>query len=74
MHPTDLHDSGIRAPKGAGDRLRHIGIATKHRVGHTVRRQVVSAEAIETTLNLSGLPPGLYVVRTDNQTARLVVE
>ena len=43
-------------------------------LGHTVRRQELPARATTATLDVLGLPPGLYLVRCGAATARLVVE
>ena len=43
-------------------------------VGRVVRRQQLAAQAAAATLDLTGLPAGVYAVRCGTATARLVVE
>ncbi|MDO7877478.1 hypothetical protein Q5H93_22255 [Hymenobacter sp. ASUV-10] len=49
-------------------------IALLDALGRAVRHYTVPARATETPLDLMGLAPGLYVLRTGAATARLVVE
>ncbi|GAB3572255.1 T9SS type A sorting domain-containing protein [Hymenobacter daeguensis] len=43
-------------------------------LGRTVRQQVLPAQATTAALNVAGLPPGLYLVRCADASARLVVD
>ncbi|WP_167851915.1 GEVED domain-containing protein [Hymenobacter elongatus] len=44
------------------------------RLGREIRRYTIAASATQTTVDLTGFPAGLYLLRLSSSTARLVVE